>query len=70
LKNRNRNSLKIIYSVTLYSRPGKKPANTGVVLTNEENLNSGSEDHFIKIGTANLAGEDKRKKVCGTHFVK
>jgi hypothetical protein len=40
------------------------------VLTNEENLNSGSEDHFIKFGTANLAGEDKRKKVCGSLFVK
>jgi hypothetical protein len=25
---------------------------------------------FYKFGTANLAGEDKRKKVCGSLFVK
>jgi len=25
---------------------------------------------FEKKCTANIAGEDKRKKVCGTHFVK
>jgi hypothetical protein len=39
----------------LSQAPGKKTANTGVVLANEGNLNSGSEGQFYKSWNWNLA---------------
>jgi hypothetical protein len=55
--------------LTRFFRPGKKPANTGVFLTNEKTQVSESESHlWKKVDRKPFAGGDKRKKVCGTHL--
>jgi hypothetical protein len=51
-------------------RPAKKPTNPNGILTNEETLITGPSSIFEKKWTANLAGGDKRKKVCGPLFFK
>ena len=48
--------------LTRFFRPGKKPANTGVFLTNEKTQVSESESHLWKKWTANLAGGTRGRR--------